>query len=262
MPWQRARRRACACCEYARSMEGRPLVLLIVGSPANIATVGRHPGPSCTARRPPLPHADAGRGVDPGPARDRVDPVLGSRRRGVGRRRRPRARIPPGGGQRPGDRGDPRRRHRGDRPDGEPGRSGALRRLDPARREEPAPTRSRRAPSTFRAGRAAAVSHELFDLNRDWFVLTHPETVGRVNAMLRYHPTVVADLHEMGAEEGYFFAPPAEPRHPLLVRRGGRAARAARARQRRGVRRAAASATGPGRSSTSSTRVTASPGPR
>ena len=34
--------------------------------------------------------------------------------------------------------------------------------------------------------------------------------------MLRYHPTVVADLHEMGAEEGYFFAPPAEPRHPLL----------------------------------------------
>jgi hypothetical protein len=59
-------------------------------------------------------------------------------------------------------------------------------------------------------------SHELFDLNRDWFALTQPETIGRVDAMLRFHPTVVADLHEMGAEQGYYFAPPAGPRNPLL----------------------------------------------
>ena len=59
-------------------------------------------------------------------------------------------------------------------------------------------------------------SHDLFDLNRDWFALTHPETLGRMSAMLHTPPTVVADLHEMGAEEGYYFAPPAEPRHPLF----------------------------------------------
>jgi hypothetical protein len=59
-------------------------------------------------------------------------------------------------------------------------------------------------------------SHDLFDLNRDWFALTHPETLGRMSAMLHTPPTVVADLHEMGAEEGYYFAPPAGPRHPLV----------------------------------------------
>ena len=64
------------------------------------------------------------------------------------------------------------------------------------------------------------VSHDLFDLNRDWFVLSQPETAARVAAMLRYHPIVAADLHEMGAEEGYYFAPPAVPRHPLLEGEG------------------------------------------
>ncbi len=60
------------------------------------------------------------------------------------------------------------------------------------------------------------VSHDLFDLNRDWFALNEPESAARVAAMLRYHPIVAADLHEMGAEMGYYFAPPAVPRHPLL----------------------------------------------
>ncbi len=64
------------------------------------------------------------------------------------------------------------------------------------------------------------VSHDLFDLNRDWFALSQPESAARVAAMLRYHPTVTADLHEMGAEEGYYFAPPAIPRHPLLEGEG------------------------------------------
>jgi hypothetical protein len=61
------------------------------------------------------------------------------------------------------------------------------------------------------------VSHDLFDLNRDWFAQTHPETAGRVAAMLEWPPMVVADLHEMGAEQGYFFAPPAKPRNPLVT---------------------------------------------
>ena len=59
-------------------------------------------------------------------------------------------------------------------------------------------------------------SHDLFDLNRDWFVLSQPETAARVTAMVRYHPIVAADLHEMGTDEGYYFAPPAAPHHPLL----------------------------------------------
>lgn len=61
-------------------------------------------------------------------------------------------------------------------------------------------------------------SHDLFDLNRDWFAQTHPESAARVTAMLRMLPQVVADLHEMGPEQGYFFAPPAEPHNPLVSR--------------------------------------------
>lgn len=59
-------------------------------------------------------------------------------------------------------------------------------------------------------------SHWLFDLNRDWFALTHPETQGRVARMLWLPPQVVVDLHEMGSQQGYFFPPPAEPHNPLV----------------------------------------------
>ncbi len=59
-------------------------------------------------------------------------------------------------------------------------------------------------------------SHYLFDLNRDWFVLTHPETQGRVARMLWLPPQLVVDLHEMGAEQGYFFPPPANPHNPFV----------------------------------------------
>ncbi len=61
------------------------------------------------------------------------------------------------------------------------------------------------------------VSHDLFDLNRDWFAITHPETAGRIAGMLKWPPMVEADLHEMGAEMGYFFAPPARPRNPMVT---------------------------------------------
>lgn len=59
-------------------------------------------------------------------------------------------------------------------------------------------------------------SHYLFDLNRDWFALTHPESRGRVARMLWLPPQVVIDLHEMGSEQGYFFPPPAEPHNPYV----------------------------------------------
>ncbi len=54
-------------------------------------------------------------------------------------------------------------------------------------------------------------SHYYFDLNRDWFALSHPETRGRVAAMLAWWPHVAVDLHEMGSQSTYFFAPPMEP---------------------------------------------------
>jgi hypothetical protein len=57
----------------------------------------------------------------------------------------------------------------------------------------------------------ARTSHYYFDLNRDWFGLSHPETRGRVDAFVRWWPHVAVDLHEMGANSTYFFAPPMEP---------------------------------------------------
>lgn len=61
-------------------------------------------------------------------------------------------------------------------------------------------------------------SHHLFDLNRDWLAATHPETRARIAAMVDLPPTVVVDLHEMNADGGYFFPPPARPVHPFVAR--------------------------------------------
>ena len=54
-------------------------------------------------------------------------------------------------------------------------------------------------------------SHYFFDLNRDWFIHSHPETRARVSSMLEWWPHVAVDLHEMGSSSTYFFAPPMEP---------------------------------------------------
>jgi hypothetical protein len=54
-------------------------------------------------------------------------------------------------------------------------------------------------------------SHYYFDLNRDWFVLSHPETRGRVSAFMKWWPHVAVDLHEMGTNSTFYFAPPMEP---------------------------------------------------
>ena len=65
-------------------------------------------------------------------------------------------------------------------------------------------------------------NHYLFDLNRDWFVQTQPETLGKVGAFLEWMPQVYVDLHEMGSNSTYYFAPPAEPVNkniPELVRK-------------------------------------------
>jgi len=65
---------------------------------------------------------------------------------------------------------------------------------------------------------AGRTNHYLFDLNRDWFALTQPESRGRIRAMQRWLPLVVADLHEMGHNSTYYFPPPALPHNPHLVK--------------------------------------------
>lgn len=59
-------------------------------------------------------------------------------------------------------------------------------------------------------------NHYHFDLNRDWFALTQPETRGRVRAILEWLPLIFVDLHEMGSESTYYFAPEADPFNPHL----------------------------------------------
>ncbi len=60
-------------------------------------------------------------------------------------------------------------------------------------------------------------NHYLFDMNRDWFALTQPETRGRVATYLEWFPQVVVDLHEMGGNSSYYFAPPAHPINPRMT---------------------------------------------
>ncbi|HEY0112982.1 MAG TPA: M14 family metallopeptidase [Allosphingosinicella sp.] len=59
-------------------------------------------------------------------------------------------------------------------------------------------------------------NHYLFDLNRDWFAQTQPETRGHSALMLGWRPQVVADAHEMDTDQSFFFPPEADPLNPLL----------------------------------------------
>ena len=60
-------------------------------------------------------------------------------------------------------------------------------------------------------------NHYLFDMNRDYFALSQPETQGRAKVMLEWYPQVVVDLHEMGGNSTYYFAPPANPLNPMIT---------------------------------------------
>ncbi len=61
------------------------------------------------------------------------------------------------------------------------------------------------------------VNHYYYDLNRDWAWLTQKETRDRIVFYLQWMPHVHADLHEMGPESPYFFAPAAQPFHPYIT---------------------------------------------
>ncbi|GAA1851674.1 hypothetical protein GCM10009687_17730 [Asanoa iriomotensis] len=51
-----------------------------------------------------------------------------------------------------------------------------------------------------------------FDLNRDWFARSQPETDGKIELLRKYPPQVFVDAHEMGSRR-YFFPPNADPIH-------------------------------------------------
>jgi hypothetical protein len=60
-------------------------------------------------------------------------------------------------------------------------------------------------------------NHYLFDMNRDWFMLTQPETQGRVRALQEWYPVAFVDAHEMGSNSTYYFSPEARPFNPHLA---------------------------------------------
>jgi len=50
-------------------------------------------------------------------------------------------------------------------------------------------------------------NHYWYDLNRDYIMLQHPESIGRVAAFHRWKPNINTDHHEMGASSTFFFQP-------------------------------------------------------
>ena len=50
-------------------------------------------------------------------------------------------------------------------------------------------------------------NHYWFDLNRDWMVAQHPESVGRMGVFHEWRPHILTDHHEMGGNATFFFQP-------------------------------------------------------
>ncbi|MEM8523693.1 MAG: M14 family metallopeptidase [Bacteroidota bacterium] len=61
------------------------------------------------------------------------------------------------------------------------------------------------------------VNHYLFDLNRDWAWVTQIESQQRLKVYNQWMPHVHADLHEMGINSPYYFAPAAQPYHKYIT---------------------------------------------
>ena len=59
-------------------------------------------------------------------------------------------------------------------------------------------------------------NHYLFDLNRDWAWMSQPETRARLATWGRWNPQVQVDFHEMGSNSSYFFFPAAKPINPIF----------------------------------------------
>jgi hypothetical protein len=66
---------------------------------------------------------------------------------------------------------------------------------------------------TWPSGRG---NHYLFDLNRDWFAMSQPESA-RAGLVASWVPQLVIDSHEMGPDDTYLFSPPRAPFNPFRL---------------------------------------------
>jgi hypothetical protein len=63
-------------------------------------------------------------------------------------------------------------------------------------------------------------NHYWFDLNRDWMLVQHPESKGRIAKFHEWKPNILTDHHEMGTNSTFFFQPGIPSRtHPLTPQR-------------------------------------------
>ena len=60
-------------------------------------------------------------------------------------------------------------------------------------------------------------NHYWFDLNRDWFLATFPETRNRINFFHKWRPYVQTDHHEMGTNSTFYFDPGKESSNNPIV---------------------------------------------
>lgn len=67
---------------------------------------------------------------------------------------------------------------------------------------------------------AARTNHYWFDLNRQWLLLTQPESQAWIRQWHKWKPMVSVDYHEMGSNSPYYFHPGEElRRNPLIPER-------------------------------------------
>lgn len=67
---------------------------------------------------------------------------------------------------------------------------------------------------------SARTNHYWFDLNRQWLLLTQPESQAWIRQWHKWKPMVSVDYHEMGSSSPYYFHPgEAKRRHPLIPER-------------------------------------------
>lgn len=63
-------------------------------------------------------------------------------------------------------------------------------------------------------------NHYWFDLNRDWLYTQHPESKGRIQKFHEWKPNILTDHHEMGPNSSFFFQPGIPTRtHPLTPKK-------------------------------------------
>jgi len=60
-------------------------------------------------------------------------------------------------------------------------------------------------------------NHYWFDLNRDWLLLTQPESKARIKQFHEWQPHVLTDHHEMGSASTFFFQPGIPSRKNPLI---------------------------------------------